>query len=70
MAKYNQAFKLGVVKAYLNGEGSYPSLAKDSGITDEKSIRNWVRIYEAVGEKGLKRTQSQIRALIQKELVT
>ncbi len=59
MAKYDEAFKLRIVKAYLNGKNSCLGLAKEWGLSDCKSLRNWVRIYEAVGEKGLKRRKTK-----------
>lgn len=58
MAKYDESFKLGIVKAYLNGEGSYRELAKEWGMPDSKPLRNWVRIYETVGKAGLQRKRA------------
>ncbi|MBU8906491.1 transposase, partial [Desertibacillus haloalkaliphilus] len=58
MAKYDDEFKLRIVKAYLSGEGGYRRLAKEWGLPDSKPLRNWVRIYNTVGEKGLERRKT------------
>ena len=53
MAKYDLAFKLAVVKAYLDGKGGYVTLAKGFNIGSSKSISQWVKIYQAFGENAL-----------------
>ena len=49
--KYSAEFKCMVAKAYLNGEGSYQSIARkyDVGIA---SVELWVRRYQNHGESG------------------
>lgn len=58
MAKYNYELKLKVVTAYLAGEGGYKSLADHFSIANESTVRKWVKVYEAMGEDGLKRRKS------------
>ena len=53
MVKYDPTFKLAVVKAYLSGEGGYVTLAKRFNIRSGKSVSQWVKIYQAFGEKAL-----------------
>lgn len=55
MAKYDFAFKLAVVKAYIKGEGGYGSLAKRFNIASERTVAVWVKGYKAFGEKALER---------------
>ena len=55
MAKYDVAFKLTVVKAYLAGEGSYRMLADKFDIPNHSIVIKWVKKYETLGESGLKR---------------
>ncbi len=57
MAKYSFEFKLKVVQEYLDGKGGYKVLSKQYNIPDSKSLKTWVRVYEAFGDKGLKRTR-------------
>src|SRR5690625_3436890 len=53
MAKYDLAFKLKTVEAYLAGEGGYLTIAKKHGVPNESNIRKWVRIYLKYGRKRL-----------------
>ena len=53
MIKYDFAFKLKVVKSYLNGEVGYRSLAKEYGFSDTKTTREWVNSYNTLGNEGL-----------------
>ncbi|SDJ11492.1 transposase [Alteribacillus bidgolensis] len=39
MAKYDEEFKLAIVKAYLIGEGGYRSLAREWGLPDPKPLK-------------------------------
>src|SRR5699024_10295077 len=55
MVKYDLAYKLAVVKAYLNGEGGYSMIATGVGIPDHSTVRKWVKNYEILGESGLER---------------
>ena len=52
-AVYSPEFKIEVVKAYANGEGSLRDVAIRYGIPDKKSIRSWYHIYQTNGEEGL-----------------
>ncbi|WP_399524090.1 transposase, partial [uncultured Helcococcus sp.] len=53
-AKYSTEFKIKVVRAYLNNEGGYGSLAKKYGISNEIIVRRWVNAYNSQGYEGLK----------------
>lgn len=44
---YSEEFKIKAVEAYLNGEGSYISLAKDLGIRNASQLKTWVRKYQS-----------------------
>ncbi|WP_330949766.1 helix-turn-helix domain-containing protein [Virgibacillus sp. MG-45] len=55
MAKYDLAFKLAVVQAYLAGEGGYSTIAKKYGIPSNSTVEKWVNVYKHLGESGLKR---------------
>src|SRR5690625_6038062 len=58
MAKYDLAFKLTVVKAYLAGEGGYRTLATQFEIADHSTVRKWIKNYEILSELGLERKTS------------
>ena len=49
--KYSSSLKIEVARAYLNGEGSYESIAKKYGI-GHKSVETWALIYRTQGETG------------------
>ena len=57
MAKYNYEFKLKVVQAYLNGEGSYDFLAKKYNISACSKFQSWVAAYRELGKEGLLRSR-------------
>ena len=57
MAKYSYEFKMKVVKAYLNGEGSYEYLAKKYNLSDKYPLRIWVSSYKEFGKEGLMRSR-------------
>ena len=57
MAKYSFEFKMGVVKAYLNGEGGYRYLANKYSIPAKRRIEEWVHSYKEFGEEGLMRSR-------------
>lgn len=59
MAKYNDEFKLKIVKEYLAGSLGYTLLAKKYRIQSESSIKNWVKAYKEFGEEGLHRKFSK-----------
>ena len=50
-SKHTVEWRIGVVKKYLSGEGSYPTLAKAYNI-GEKTLRDWVHKYREQGEAG------------------
>src|SRR5690625_7142864 len=55
MAKYDLAYKLKTVEAYLAGEGGNLTIAKKYDVPSESNIRKLVRIYLKDGKKGLER---------------
>lgn len=58
MAKYNDEFKLGTVRDYLNNEGEYARIAKEWGMPDSRPLKNWVRTYKKLGIEGLRRRKT------------
>lgn len=42
---YSQTFKLKLVQAYLNGEGSYDQLSYENGLRSSTQLRDWVIRY-------------------------
>ena len=59
MAKYSFEFKLKVVKAYLNGEGSYEYLTRKYGVSTDSVIFEWVHAYREFGKEGLLRSRQK-----------
>jgi len=57
MAKYSFEFKLQVVQAYLNNEGSYPYISKKYGVPAWSNIKKWVNAYNEFGDEGLTRSR-------------
>ena len=57
MSKYSCEFKMKVVQAYLNGEGSYEYLAKKYNLSDKYPLRIWVSSYKEFGKEGLMRSR-------------
>ena len=58
MAKYSTECKLKVVQEYLAGRGSYETLSKLYHVS-RKSIEEWVKVYQAFGDDGLRRSRAQ-----------
>ncbi len=56
MAKHSFEFKLKLVRAYLQGEGSFRSLRKKYGV-DYSTIKRWCANYKEYGEEPLKRSR-------------
>lgn len=56
MAKYSYEFKLKVVQAYMNGEGSYDYLSKKNKISTSSRLKEWVASYKKFGKEGLMRS--------------
>ncbi len=52
--KYSFDFKVKVVKAYINGEGSFRDLSIKFGIPCHGLIISWYHIYQSKGEEGLR----------------
>lgn len=50
--KYLPSFKLEVAEAYLNGEGSYLSLARKYNLDSKLRVRDWAKIYKEKGSEG------------------
>ena len=59
MAKYSYEFKLKVVQAYLNGEGSYEHLTRKYGVSTDSRISEWVHAYKEFGKEGLLRSRQK-----------
>ena len=57
MAKYSYEFKLKVVQAYLNGEGSYKYLSRKNNIPASVRLKEWVAAYKEFGKEGLMRSR-------------
>jgi transposase len=51
--RYDLSFKLSAVKLKLDKGYGYKLVARELGMTDTKSIREWVQRYEKNGEAGL-----------------
>lgn len=59
MVKYNEEFKLKIVKEYETGALGYKLLARKYGIPDPSPIKKWVNLYTQYGEDGLKRKKTK-----------
>ena len=57
MAKYSFEFKMEIVQAYLNGEGSYGYLAEKYNIPSSSILKTWVASYRELGNDGLLRSR-------------
>src|SRR5699024_12202132 len=68
MAKYDLAYKLKTVEAYLAREGGYLTIAKKYYVPSESNIRKWVRIYLKYGKKGLERKMKNRKYPVQFKL--
>ncbi|RLQ93025.1 helix-turn-helix domain-containing protein [Planomicrobium sp. Y74] len=58
MAKYSEVFKLRMVKEYLEGSLGYDLLAQKYSIPSSTPIKRWVRAFQAFGEDGLRKKQT------------
>ena len=54
MAKYEERFKLKVVRSYLSNHGGWKTVGQLHGL-DQSTVRRWVASYRAHGLAGLKR---------------
>src|SRR5699024_4970707 len=68
MVKYDLAFKLKTVEAYLAGEGGYLTIAKKYDVPSESNIGKWVRIYWKYGKKGEERKSNNTKYGVQFKL--
>ena len=68
MSKYSFEFKKKVVKAYLNGEGSYGYLSKTYGVPAQRNIEEWVHNYQNFGDEGLIRSRKNQTYSFEKKL--
>ena len=59
MAKYNDEFKLKMVREYLEGSLGYELLANKYNMPSSSPIEIWVRSYKEFGVKGLRRKSSK-----------
>lgn len=59
MAKYNDAFKLMVVREYLDGPLSFRLLVRKYDIKSQTQLRNWVNVYKKHGTIGLSRKKKK-----------
>ena len=59
MAKYSFEFKKMVVNEYLNGEGSFETLARKHGIPSSTRIKEWVANFERFGAVSLMRSRQR-----------
>lgn len=59
-AKYSPEIKMQIVSEYINGEGSYQTLAQRHGV-GEKSVKRWVGQYCAQGEQSFLPQQGNSR---------
>ena len=51
--KYTLEFKLNLITAYVQGEGSFESLANKFGVKSKSIIEYWYNIYQSYGVEGL-----------------
>lgn len=51
--KYTLEFKLKIITAYVQGEGSFESLANKFGVNSKSIIEYWYNIYQSCGVEGL-----------------
>ena len=51
--KYTLEFKLNLITAYVQGEGSFESLANKFGLKSKSIIENWYYIYRSCGVEEL-----------------
>lgn len=67
MVKYNEDFKLKIVKEYQTGTLGYALLAKKYVIPDTSPIKKWVNLYAQYGIDGLKRKKTKNKQEISRE---
>ena len=56
MVKYDDEYKMEVVRDYLRGSGGYQYLADKYQIKNKSQVRYWVHAYKEFGESGLRRS--------------
>lgn len=59
MSKYSYEFKKKIVLEYLAGEGGPVTLARKYGIPSETRIKEWIKVYQNLGDEGLMRSRQK-----------
>jgi transposase-like protein len=54
MTKYDERFKLSVVRQYLDNQGGYTALAKQHGL-ERGMLRRWVKWFNAYGDEAFQK---------------
>ena len=54
MAKYDEQFKLAIVRQYLDGQGGYKTVANQHGLC-HGMVRRWVKWFETYGADAFKK---------------
>jgi transposase len=63
MAKYNEQFKLAIVRNYLaDGSEGYRAMAKRYGLASHTALERWVMAYRLHGSAGLSKKSSKYSA--------
>jgi transposase len=57
VAKYSFEFKRKVVQEYLDGKGSFQTIAKQYNIPNDTQVVRWVHAYKEFGNDGLMRSR-------------
>src|SRR3546814_11708484 len=68
MAKYDERFKLKVVRQYLSGLSGAQSLAQDHGISPSQ-LKRWVSVYKQHGLEGLRRKGASYDAAFKLQVI-
>ncbi|TQJ98378.1 transposase [Achromobacter sp. SLBN-14] len=68
MAKYDEQFKLDVVRRYLSEQQSYAEVAREVGV-DYSLLRRWVAVYQLHGQGGLVRPRKRYSAQFKFEVL-
>jgi transposase len=58
MTKYDEQFKLKIVKEYQEGKLGYSLLAKKYGIKSHNLIKKWIKVFDKFGVNGLLRKRN------------
>ncbi|MDO5016156.1 MAG: helix-turn-helix domain-containing protein [Eubacteriales bacterium] len=66
--KYSNKLKYQAVKEYLDGQGTYRSIAEKYGIPNDSLVSRWVNQYQTFGEEGLFRPRTNKRYPVELKL--